>query len=273
MCLILLAWRTHPEYPLVFAANRDEAYERPSAAADFWQDEPRIFGGRDLEKGGTWLGLTLAGRIAAVTNYRDGSAAKSAPRSRGELVAHFLRGTDEPRAYLKQVTVAAADYGGFGLIVGDLERLFFCSNRGAGPSTGSGQGIEELAPGVHGLSNHLLDTPWPKVRHGKQRVAALLGAGEAELIQGLFDILIDRTVALDAELPDTGVGLQRERELSPAFVAGDRYGTRAATVLLVNRRNEVVFIERAFGARGTPLGSTERRFALDARPYALARDP
>lgn len=260
MCLILLAWHTHPEYPLVFAANRDEAYRRPSVAADFWRDEPNVFGGRDLEKGGTWLGLTIAGRIAAVTNYRDGPAAKNAPRSRGELTASFLCRTDDPRPYMERVMASAPDYGGFGLIAGDLGQMFFCSNRGTG--------IEEFAPGVHGLSNHLLNTPWPKVTYGKQRVAALLAAGEAELIQGLFDILTDRTVALDAELPDTGVGLQRERELSPAFVAGEQYGTRASTVLLINRRNEVVFHERAFGARGVPLGTTARRFLLAPRVEA-----
>jgi uncharacterized protein with NRDE domain len=264
MCLILLAWRAHPEYPLVFAGNRDEAYERPSAAADFWQDEPHIFGGRDLEKGGTWLGLTRTGRIAAVTNYRDGLAAGNAPRSRGELVARFLRGTDEPRAYLQRMMSSGGEYGAFSLIIGDLERLLFCSNRAAG--------IEEVAPGVHGLSNHLLDTPWPKVRHGKERVGALLKAGESELMRGLFEILTDRTAAPDAELPDTGVGLRRERELSPSFVAGERYGTRASTVLLINRRNEVVFSERAFGARGLPLGNTERRFTLEPRPYAVTRD-
>jgi len=255
MCLILLAWRAHPEYPLAFAANRDEAYERPSAPADFWRDDPRIFGGRDLEKGGSWLGLALSGRIAAVTNFRDGVPKKTAPRSRGELVARFLRGTEEPGAYLKDVTAAARDYGSFSLIVGDLERLLFCSNRD--------HGIEEITPGVHGLSNHLLDTPWPKVKHGRERVAALLKGGETELTRGLFDNLVDRTIAPDSELPDTGVGLRRERELSPSFVAGERYGTRASTVLLINRQREVVFIERAFGARGVPLGNTERRFALD----------
>jgi uncharacterized protein with NRDE domain len=257
MCLILLAWRAHPEYPLVFAGNRDEAYERPSAAADFWSDEPGIFGGRDLEKGGTWLGLTLSGRIAAVTNYRDGRAAKTAPRSRGELTADFLRGADTSRAYLERVAPRAADHGGYTLIVGDFDDLYCHSNRGAG--------IQELATGVHGLSNHLLDTPWPKVALGKQRVSALLKAGETELIAGLFGALSDRTAALDPELPDSGVGLQRERELSPAFIAGDRYGTRASTVVLISRNAEAVFAERRFGPRGAPLGETVRRLALQRR--------
>jgi uncharacterized protein with NRDE domain len=254
MCLILLAWRVHPEYPLVFAGNRDEAYERPSTAAGFWSDEPRIFGGRDLEQGGTWLGITLSGRIAAVTNYRDGPAVKPAPRSRGELTANFMRAAEEPRTYLERVAPGAGDYGGFTLLAGDLARLYCLSNRGSG--------IEELAPGVHGISNHLPNTPWPKVRHGRARLSALLNARETEIVDGLFHAITDRTRAPDGELPNTGVGLERERELSAAFVAGDRYGTRASTVMLVSQGHQVVFVERRFGPRGVPLGETSRRFAL-----------
>lgn len=254
MCLILLAWHAHPDFPLVFAGNRDEAYDRPSAAADFWQDAPHIFGGRDLDKGGTWLGVTTSGRIAAVTNYRDGSAARDAPRSRGELTAEFLRESDGPRAYLERIAPAAGQFRGFSLVVGDGARMYASSNRGSG--------IEELGPGVHGLSNHLPNTPWPKVVRGKQRLSALLNAEEDELTMGLFGIMLDRTVAPDAELPDTGVGLQRERELSPAFVAGERYGTRASTVLLINKEGDVLFAERRFGPQAAPLGQVERRFAL-----------
>jgi uncharacterized protein with NRDE domain len=268
MCLILFAWHAHPDYPLVFAGNRDEAHERPSTPADFWNDASQIFGGRDLEKGGTWLGITFSGRVAAVTNYRDGPAAKkAAPRSRGELTANFLRGTGEPRAYLEKVAPDAAQYGGFSLLVGNLDRLYSFSNRGAG--------IQKLPAGVHGLSNHLLNTPWPKVTLGKQRVTALLKAGEAELIEGLFDALADRTGAPDKDLPNSGVGLKRERELSPAFIAGERYGTRASTVLLVSNGNEVVFIERRFGALGAPQGETTRRFKLlaCAPADALRRQP
>jgi uncharacterized protein with NRDE domain len=263
MCLILLAWHAHPDYPLVFAGNRDEAYERPATPADFWADAPEIYGGRDLEKGGTWLGLTLGGRIAAVTNYRDGPARKPAPRSRGGLTADFLRGDAEPDAYLGKIAPDAQLYGGFSLLLGDLDRLYSFSNRDSG--------IVKLTAGVHGLSNHLLDTPWPKVTHGKQRVAALLGAGEAQLIAGLFDALSDRIPAPDTELPETGVGAGRERELSPAFIAGERYGTRASTVLLVSRDREAVFIEKRFGALGTPQGETERRFALQVGMRASGR--
>lgn len=254
---MLFAWHAHADYPLVFAGNRDEAYERPSAPAAFWDDHPRVFGGRDLEKGGSWLGLTRSGRIAAVTNYRDGPSHRNAPRSRGELVANFLRTDAEPRPYLEQVHAAGGEYGGFSLIVGNLAQLFYCANRG--------DGFEEITPGTHGLSNHLLDTPWPKVRKGRERVDALLGQTQANLVQGLFELLADRTVAPDAELPDTGVGLQRERELSPCFIAGERYGTRASTVLLISRSHDVLFAERSFGSQGAPQGNVEHRFALDSR--------
>lgn len=258
MCLILLAWRAHPEYRLVFAANRDEAYERPSAAAGFWNCESDVFGGRDLEKGGTWLGLTRGGRLAAVTNYRDGRLPKAAaPCSRGELTADFLRGADTPRSYLENIAPRGSNYGGYTLIVGDSRHLHGFSNRDPA--------IQELSAGVHGLSNHLLDIPWPKVSRGKERLSALLTAGEPDLVDGLFRVLADRRVAPDAELPDSGVGLQRERELSPAFIAGERYGTRASTVLLVSSSDEVLFVERRFGAHGAPLGATSQRLALQSR--------
>jgi len=266
MCLILLAWRAHTGYPLIFAGNRDEAYDRPAAAPDFWSDAPDIFGGRDLEKGGTWLGLARSGRIAAVTNYRERPAAPDASRSRGELTARFLRGTEEPRGYLEQVARSGADYRAFSLIVGDGEGLYYLSNRAPG------QAAQELS-GVHGLSNHLLDTPWPKITRGKARLGRLLGAGEAELTRELFEILLDRTPAPDAELPETGVGQQRERELSASFIPGEHYGTRASTVVLIDRLGEVLFIERAFGPRGVPLGITERRFSLERAVMAQPQSP
>ena len=258
MCLILFAWRAHPEYPLIFAGNRDEAYDRPSTAADFWSDEPGIYGGRDLEKGGTWLGLTLSGRFAAVTNYRDGPPRKPADLSRGDLAAGFLRGTGAPEDYLRSVLPNGDRYGGYSLLTGNLDRLHYLSNRGPG--------IADVAPGTHGLSNHLLDTPWPKIRLGKERLTALLGAREAKLVDGLFDALADRTPAADADLPDSGIGLQRERELSPAFIAAERYGTRASSVVLIDRRNEVTFVERSFGPQGRPLApERHRQFTLQVR--------
>jgi uncharacterized protein with NRDE domain len=179
MCLILLAWRSHPQYPLVFSGNRDEAYDRPSAAAQFWRDDPRIYGGRDLEKGGTWLALSLSGRLAAVTNYRERPKAAKMPRSRGELAAQFLRGGDAPDIYLEQLVHSGAEYGPFSLIVGDGNSLWYCSNRAA--SNGSEPPFRELPPGVYGLSNHLIDTPWLKVTSGKRRLARLLDTDERAL--------------------------------------------------------------------------------------------
>jgi uncharacterized protein with NRDE domain len=258
MCLILLAWRAHPDYPLVFAGNRDEAYERPSAAADFWRDDARIFGGRDLEKGGTWLGVTRAGRFAAVTNYRERPKVGYPSRSRGDLTAAFLRSDEEPQHYLEGVARHGTEYGPHTLIVGDTRRALYESNRGSG--------VQELAPGVHGLSNHLMDTPWPKIVRGKRVLGELLSADEPRLVAGLFDLLLDRSLAADAELPDTGVGLARERELSAFFIPGEHYGTRASTVLLIDRKGEALFVERRFGPFGTGLGTTENRLSPEASP-------
>lgn len=255
MCLILLSVNSHPDFPLIIAANRDEAYARMAAPAAFWGDHPHIYGGRDLEKGGTWLGMTRTGRIAAVTNYRAGYGARDAPRSRGDLVSRFLLGNECAPAYLAQVASRGGEYNGFSLIAGDLDALYFVSNRGAG--------VHRIADGVHGLSNHLLDTPWSKVERGKHALQNLRGADVDTLAAGLFNFLADRSTAGDQALPDTGVGLQRERELSPAFISGERYGTRASTLVLVGGNGEVVFRERSFGANGRPLGETSGRFMLE----------
>lgn len=255
MCLILISVNSHPDFPLIIAANRDEAYARMAAPAAFWGDHSHVYGGRDLEKGGTWLGMTRSGRIAAVTNYRAGYGAGDAPRSRGELVSRFLLGNESAPAYLAQVAARGGEYNGFSLIAGGLDALYFVSNRGAG--------VERIADGVHGLSNHLLDTPWSKVERGKHALLKLQGAKEDALAAGLFDFLADRSTAGDQALPDTGVGVQRERELSPAFICGERYGTRASTLVLVGGNGEVVFRERSFGANGRPLGETSGRFMLE----------
>ena len=265
MCLILFAHRAHRNYPLILAANRDEAYTRPAAAAAFWDDHPQIYGGRDLEKGGSWLGLTRSGRIAAVTNYRDRNAGRTAPLSRGALVSGFLAGDSDTESYLDRVKKQAEQYNGFILVAGDLNAMYWFSNRGPG--------VEKIPAGVHGLSNHLLNTPWPKIERSKQAMAALLGASEAELVSRLFDLLADRSEAPDDTLPDTGVGLQRERELSPIFISGERYGTRASTVILVDRDGGVVFLERSFGARGKPLGEVANRFRLHFISCAMASGP
>ncbi len=258
MCLILLAHKVHPNYPLVLAANRDEVYSRPTAAAAFWDDYPQIYGGRDLEQGGTWLGITREGRIAAVTNFRDGHAAKNSTRSRGELVSNFLRGSQPAADYVHRVSREAQAYNGFNLIAGDLDELYYISNRG--------NHVAAIAPGIHGLSNHLLNTPWPKVVRGKKILANLLRQKPHELIDGLFAILADRAVAPDDTLPDTGVGLPRERVLSPAFIISPTYGTRSSSVVMVDNHGQVIFIERSFGERGKPGRSVTGRFALETAP-------
>lgn len=255
MCLILFAFRAHAECPLVVAANRDEAYARPSAPAAFWRDHPRLYGGRDLELGGTWMGLTLDGRFAAVTNFRDGVPKATAPRSRGELTGGYLTSAQDAKSYLQTVAARKTQYAGFGVLAGDLNALWFLSNHG--------NGVQPIAPGVHGLSNHLLDTPWPKVTSGKHELSTLLSCAASSLPEKLFAMLADRSVAPDTALPNTGVGIQREKALGPKFIAvDDRYGTRASTVIIVRHDGGVTYAERSFGERGRFICEVTREFRL-----------
>ena len=258
MCLILFAFQAHADYPLVVAANRDEAYARPAAQAAFWLDHPDVYGGRDLEMGGAWIGITRSGRFAAVTNFRDGYPKGVAPRSRGDLVGGYLTGTQAPQPYLQSVAARLSEYAGFGTLAGDMNSMWFLSNYG--------NGVEAVTPGVHGLSNHLLDTLWPKVADGRRELTALLNSGAhtlSKLPENLFAMLADRSVAAADALPDTGVGIRREKELGPKFIAvDDRYGTRASTVVIVNSQGEVYYAERSFGGRGKFLGEVTQRFSL-----------
>jgi uncharacterized protein with NRDE domain len=251
MCLVLLAWQAHPDYPLVVAANRDEFFSRRTAAADFWGDAPDVLAGRDLEAGGTWLGITRSGRFAALTNYRDPSRQRKGAPSRGELVSRFLTGGQAPRAYLHELESDADRYNGFNLVFGDLEGLWCFSN--------CGEGELALVPGVYGLSNHLLDTPWPKVARGKSALSAALKALPDEA--PLFGLLRDDSIAPDASLPRTGVSLEWERLLSAAFVRSPQYGTRSATVLLRDHYGAVRFIEQSFLEDAAP--GARRNFAFD----------
>ena len=213
-----------------------------------------MYGGRDLEQGGTWLAIARNGRFAAITNYREAVRLPGAA-SRGELTRDYLTGTDEIEAYLDRVSRRAHEYNGFSLIAGDLDRLCFFSNQGTG--------IQSITHDVHGLSNHLLDEPWPKVKRGTAVLKELLGAPEADLVPRLFEILADREPAPDEVLPETGIALEHERNRSAAFIADDRYGTRASTVLLVAAEGNVLFCERTYGAGGMLLGHSEQRFELE----------
>jgi uncharacterized protein with NRDE domain len=262
MCLILFGFRAHRHFPLVVAANRDEHYSRPAAPAGFWADCPDIYAGRDLEKGGTWMGINTHGRFAAITNYREGLPGPAAPRSRGELVSGFLSSTESAPDFFSMAAQSANRYNPFSMIAGDLSALSFYSNRS--------NGIEPVAPGIHGLSNHLLDTPWPKVVNGTAAVAATRDLDDPDAISALlFSSLAERSSAQDAQLPDTGISRQRERELSPPFISGEHYGTRTSTVLLVHASGEVFVHEKRFGPQGSPLGADARAFRLE-RSRALS---
>ena len=253
MCLILIAHGAHSDFPLVIAANRDEYYQRPTARAAFWQDHPHILAGRDLECMGTWLGVTREGRFAALTNFRDPRERKTDAPSRGQLVSDFLASEQEPREYLADVAIEAPRYNGFNLLAGDIDGVFYFSSR-----TGS---VQQVSPGIHGLSNHLLDTPWPKVELGKRRLqAALEGEFSAE---ALLNLLHDREPAAESELPDTGIGAEMERVLSPALIVSPKYGTRSSTAVLFGEDGSVSFAERTILPGGNIGPTVSLRFSLE----------
>ncbi len=249
MCLILLANDVHPDYRLILAANRDEFYDRPTAPASFWQGAPTVLAGRDLHGGGSWLGVSRTGRFAALSNYREPQAHRHNTPSRGKLVSNYLQGDLPPAVYLAGLQEQAAGYNGFNLIVGDSGGLCYFSNRQGAP--------QSLSAGIYGLSNHLLDTPWPKVVRGKGALAALLGNGGALEPEACFALLADGTMAPDQLLPDTGVGLELERALSAIFITTPKYGTRASTLVFIDRQNNLTFLERSFGPGGEA-GETRR---------------
>ncbi len=258
MCLILFSYKQHPLYPLVLAANRDEFYDRPSAPASFWEDRPDLLAGRDLKEGGTWFGITRQGRMAALTNYRDPAAVKLQAPSRGWLVKDYLSGEEDTDVYLKQLEKQADRYNGFSVILGDPFHLHYFSNR---------SGRMALSPGLYGLSNHLLNTPWPKVERGKRALAALLSQRDEPLPEDLFSILKDQARPEDQHLPDTGIGLEWERILATMFIASPIYGTRSSSLLLVDRHRRVTFVERTFNGGSDHWMTVKYQFKIggDAR--------
>jgi uncharacterized protein with NRDE domain len=257
MCLILFAWRAHPEFPCVLAANRDEFHARPSAPADWWPDEAGILAGRDLTEGGTWLGMTRRGRLAALTNFRDGQRRAHAP-SRGRLVSDILHSNDTVPQTLAYLREAAPAYNPFNIVFSDGERLGIYESV-------LGQG-RELGPGIYGLSNHVLDTPWPKVSKSKSGLAAAL-ADDAAILR----VLRDDRVADDADLPQTGVRLDWERLLSSAFVRADDYGTRCSTVLRIDRARRVTFNEWSWDRAGHESGRKTFNFEIEGMGREASR--
>ncbi|MCZ2259554.1 NRDE family protein [Sporosarcina sp. G11-34] len=238
MCLINFQFHEHPNYKLIVAANRDEFYGRPTAPAHFWEDEPEVLAGRDLLQFGTWLGVTKQGRFAALTNFRDPSQMGTGKVSRGEIVRNYLAGDTSSNTFLESLHGEKNNYTGFNLLVGNPDELFYYSNI---------QGdIIEVSAGTHGLSNHLLDTPWPKVTKGKHNLKTYVTGQEKVNVDALFTILADEEIAQDTELPQTGVGLDLERKLSPLFIKTPDYGTRSSSVLLVDTNNHFTFVERTY---------------------------
>ncbi len=237
MCLIFLSINHHPIYKLIVASNRDEFYSRKTAQARFWNDYPDIVGGRDLEASGTWMAMNKNGKISLVTNYRDPANINPKAPSRGQLVSDFLVNGDTPAQYMQKVAEVGHHFNGFNLLAGTANELWYYSNYA--------QRIQKLQPGNYGLSNHLLDTPWPKVSHGKERFSELIKSEDLEP-NLLFDMLYNEVRAADHLLPDTGIGLERERALSSMFIKTEGYGTRCSTVVLVNKDNQVSYAERVY---------------------------
>lgn len=235
MCLIVFAWKLLPDLPLLLAANRDEFYARPTRPADWWDDHPQVYAGRDLQAGGTWLGISRDGRFAALTNIRNGEAARADARSRGDLVADFLREAVAPEDYLTQVRERAQQYNGFNLLVGDARQAYWFSNR-------ADDAPQPIAPGIYGLSNGALDTPWPKVVRAKAQLASLVCQNAPD--DAYFEMLSDTTRVDDRLLPDTGVSLEWERLLSPICIESPDYGTRASTLLRLDASGRALMTER-----------------------------
>jgi uncharacterized protein with NRDE domain len=254
MCLLVFAWNVHPRYRLIFAGNRDEFHDRPAASLGWWDDHAAILGGRDLQAGGTWLAVSRRGRFGVVTNFRDLQRPEPGAPSRGQLITRYLSGESDSLRFIEQLTPEASRFGGFNLLLADDGTMSYASNRA--PEFG-----RELDPGIYGLSNHLLDTPWPKLTLTRQRFEQLLATDEPEL-DGLFEMLGDRTAVADHLLPDTGVSKEWERLLSSPFIVNERYGTRCTTVVRMNYERHVAIEERCFDPEGRI--SCSRSFEFDA---------
>ena len=250
MCLIVFAWQVHPDYPLVVAANRDEYFTRPTLPAHWWHDEPDLLAGRDLLAGGTWMGITRTGRFAALTNYRAPQQAPDGAPSRGSLVRQALNTTTSTSETLNALEQHSHRYAGFNLIISDGLTL------GIHESARNTSRI--LNPGIYGLSNHLLDTPWPKVKQARERFTAALSSLPDPHI--FLNLLRDTTLAHDEDLPSTGILFEWERLLSPAFIQAPGYGTRSSTLLTHAHSGETTFHEWSWNDKAEHLSEVIHRF-------------
>ncbi len=257
MCIVYLSIARHPEWPLFIAANRDEFHRRPTAAAAPWDGNPDIISGLDLSGGGTWLGINRSGHFGILTNYRDPAALLPHAPTRGLLVGDFLDGTLDAQDYADQVWSSGSKYNGFNLIVGDTRHIVYTGNRqAAGPRT--------LGPGSYILSNHLLDTPWPKAERLRTGLDALALGGNKAALEQVFTLLRDTTPAPDDMLPDTGIPLERERLLSSPFIISDTYGTRCSTIVAVRADRSAIFCEVTYDPQGREIGRRDWNYTMKA---------
>ena len=270
MCLILLAHGMIPDFPLVVAANRDEFFDRPSAAANFWPgSESSTLAGRDLQAGGSWIGVTRQGRFAGVTNIRIAEKKKQHLRSRGELVRNFLNGTSTPIQYCEAIQSHFPDFAGFNLLVGDGCSLCYANN--------SQNIVRVLEPGIFGLSNDLLDRDWPKVNLGKKRLADLISQENSISTDALIDLMSDCESTADDVLPNTGLPIELERILSAIFIKHLQwnYGTRCSTALVLTRRGGTVrFCEQSYNELGQAADAQYFEFRSESGSTVVKhRDP
>ena len=246
MCLLVLAWRSHPRYRLVVAANRDEFHVRAATPLGIWGDQPRILGGRDQQAGGTWFAVDQQRRFGVITNFREPARARPGAPSRGNLIPQFLASTDSPQDYLSAQCTSADAYAGFSLLLADSEQLCYASNRGD-------RWQRELPAGMYGLSNHFLDTPWPKLLRVRAGLTRHLAADDIN-IESLLVMLADDQPSPHGNVPDVEMPADWARALSSPFVRHGSYGTRCSTVLLLEHSGAMQVVERRFDAGGAVVG-------------------
>jgi len=249
MCLIFLSYNQHPKYPLIIAANRDEFLDRPALPMDYWPENPNILAGQDLTGGGTWLGVTTSGYFSMLTNYRDMANIKTNAPTRGKLVLDYLKGEFDPATYLQALDASGGQYNGYNILLGTMHNPWYYSNQN--------HKFYQLGSGLYGLSNALLDSNWPKVDRGKTAFRELVESNNVNS-ESLFELMINKELADDDQLPDTGIGIEKEKLLSSMFIDMQGYGTRNTTILIMDRNNTVEITERTYSkADGT---SSDQKF-------------
>ncbi len=253
MCLVFLSYNQHPKYPLIIVANRDEFFDRPALPLDYWPENNNLLAGKDLTGGGTWFGVTKTGYFAMLTNYRDMANIKTTAPTRGKLVSDYLAGEFDPSTYLQALNSSANQYNGYNIILGTLDNPWYYSNQN--------NKLYQLGTGLYGLSNALLDSKWPKVERGKENFRQIV-EGDKLGIESLFGLMTDRTLAADDQLPNTGIGFEKEKLLSSMFIDMPGYGTRNTTVLLKDKNNKVQVIERTYSQKDNSTSEQKFKFSL-----------